>query len=511
MATADIGYDRMGITLIDHSKEGWRERHLWARTPNTKAAEVAEPDWKGVFFGIAFDSERAVWVSEGNSGRLRLVDINTGNHQKIVSLNDGEWHNSFSADLAFDVARHLIFVLDQANFRVAVVDARKGQVISSLKVGRMPFAIALSPDGNTAYITNAGVFQYRPLPGAALATATRTGLPFPAFGFPSEESMRGVRRETESGAIDVPPLGDPNARESNSVCVIDVHDPASPAILGWIRTGHPFDSKTFGGSAPAGVLAVDDRVFVSNAHDDTITVIAARPSAKDWKVTAEIPLAIQHLEPFRGVMPAGMAYDPLTKWLLVAEAGINAVAVIDTSSNGLIGHLPAGWLPTRVLVSGDRVYVANARGRGTGPNLRRPLLELGEPPYIHRGSVSTFIMPAKTELPRLSETVYAANGFISRPDTAGKSRAQPPIKHVVLIVKENRTFDEVLGDVAYAANSLDGHTRSSLSPLSRVSVCTAGRMAAAPTSAFRTRPSPRTITRSRSAGPSATIFMPIPT
>ncbi|MGD1069238.1 MAG: alkaline phosphatase family protein [Bryobacteraceae bacterium] len=444
VATADIGYERFGITIIQRDKEVWQERHLWARTPHSKAAEAADPDWKGVFFGISFDSDRAVWISEGNSGRLRLVDTVSGNRLKLVDLNRGEWRNSFTADLTFDPARRLIFAIDQANFRVAIVDARKGRVLSSIRVGRMPFAIALSPDGNTAYVTNAGVFQYQPLPGATREDAKRTGLPFPAFGFPSEESLHGVKRDTEAGTIDVPPLGDPNALASNSVCVIDVRDPLKPAILDWIRTGSPFDSNVFGGSAPAAVLAVGDRIYVSNAHDDSITVI----SASMRKITAEIPLRISSLEPFRGIMPAGMAFDPLMKWLLVAEAGINSVGVIDTETNTLIGHIPVGWLPTRVAIAGDRVYVTNAHGRGTGPNLRRPLLiEFGEPPSLHRGSVSTFIMPARSELEKLTATVYAANGFLPRVQTIEDTPLPNAIRHVVLIVKENRTFDEVLGDI----------------------------------------------------------------
>ena len=462
VATADIGYERVGITLIDHNKEGWRERHIWARTPNSDAAEQADPDWKGVSFGIAFASERSIWVSEGNSGRLRLVDIATGNHQKVVNLNQGEWRNSFTADLVYDDTRHLLFVVNQANFRVAIVDAKKGSIVSSVRVGRMPVAIALAPDGNTAYVANAGVFQYRTLPGVVSTDTKRTGLPFPAFGFPSEESLHGVKRATEAGSIDVPPLSDPNVRESNSVCAIDVHDPANPAVLDWVRTGLPFDAKTFGGSGPAGVLALDDRVYVSNAHNDSLTVIAA----KDRKVVTEIPLRVQRLEAFRGIMPAGMAYDPVNKWLLVAEAGINAVGVIDTVSNTLIAHLPVGWLPTRVAISGDRVFAANARGAGTGPNLRRPLMEFGELPFLHRGSVSTFIMPAKSELPKLSGTVYAANGFI--PTSQNPEQAPPAlpaaIRHVVLIVKENRTYDEVMGDIPQAADSMNGHSKAANYP-----------------------------------------------
>ena len=111
------------------------------------------------------------------------------------------------------------------------------------------------------------------------------------------------------------------------------------------------------------MLATADRVFVSNALDDSITVI----SAADRKIIAEIPLRIPSLEPFRGVIPAGLAYDPVTKWLLVAETGINAVGIVDTATNQLLGHIPAGWMPTRVAIAGERVFVANARGQGAGP------------------------------------------------------------------------------------------------------------------------------------------------
>jgi len=450
VATADIGYERVGITVIDppagKKQTMWQIHDIPARTPHSRVPEQADPDWKGVFSGIAFDGDKSLWISEGDSGRVRMLDSNTGARQKLVSLDQGEWKHSFSADLAFDSVRHLLFIVDQANFRVAVVDARKGAVVSSVRVGRMPFAIALSPDGNTAYVTNAGVFPYQPLPGANSSDPKRTGLPFPAFGFPSPESLNGAKRATEAGMIDVPPLGDPNVRESNSLCVIDVRDPEKPAIQAWIRTGSPFDSKTFGGSAPAGVLATADRVYVSNAHDDSITVV----SAADRTVLGEIPLRIQGLAQFRGILPAGMAYDPLNKWLLVAEAGINAVGVIDAEKNLVVAHIPAGWFPSRVVVDGDRVFVANVRGRGTGQNLRHPLMEFGEFPTLHRGSVTTFVMPARSELDRMTATVYQANGFVTQPDLPALPAA---VKHVVLIVKENRTFDEVLGDLTLAGSA----------------------------------------------------------
>jgi YVTN family beta-propeller protein len=194
------------------------------------------------------------------------------------------------------------------------------------------------------------------------------------------------------------------------------------------------------------VVATEDRIFVSNAHDDSISVIDARTN----KILREIPLGLPGLENLRGILPAGMAWDPVTKRLLVAEAGINAVAIVDPEKPSIAGLIPVGWLPTRVAIAGDRVFVTNARGRGTGPNMRRPLMELGETPYLHRGTLSTFIMPADSELPGLTQTALLAGGLAPGNGTAAQWPAG--IHYVVLIVKENRTFDEVFGDVPEAAN-----------------------------------------------------------
>ena len=150
VATANIGFERIGVTVLSPSKSPndpkgpWDVRQLWTRTPGMKAPEEADPEWKGVFYGIAFEGEKSVWVSEGDSGQVRLMDTTTSAKRKLVNLNEGEWKHSFSADLAFDAARHRLYVVDQANFRVAVIDTAKGKVMSSVKVGRMPYAITHS-------------------------------------------------------------------------------------------------------------------------------------------------------------------------------------------------------------------------------------------------------------------------------------------------------------------------------------------------------------------------------
>lgn len=339
--------------------------------------QFAPPDWTGVTSGIAFDSDKSLWITEGESGRIRQIEVASGDHGKIVSLNEGDWRGSFTTDLAYDGTHHLIYVVDQANERVAIIDQKTGRVVSSVRVGKMPWAIALAPDGSTAYVTG-----------------------------------------------------------QTAVSVIDVRDPLKPEVTD--RLPAP---------SPESVLAMADRVYVSNARDDSITVI----SANDRKEIATISLSVPGLEKFRGVIPAGMAYDPVTGWLLVAESGINAVGIIDTATNQSLADIPAGWTPTRVAISGDRVYVTNARARGTGPSPRRAILELGEPYVLHRGSVSSFVMPDRGAILNLTGNLYAMDGFV--PQMKDPPRPPAEIRRVVLIVAGNRTFDEVMGDVAKVGNS----------------------------------------------------------
>ncbi len=379
IATADTGPERFGITIIEPPGKGvWRERHIWARTPGSRAPENADPGWLGVASGVAFDdSGKSVWVSEGDSGRIREIDENSGSTRKTINLNGPGWQPAISGELTADSTRHLVYAVDRANSRIAVIGLKAGRVESSVRVEHEPFSISLSPDGAQGYVTTA-----------------------------------------------------------DSVCMVDLRDAARPGVPECV----PADS-------PRSIVATADHIFVSSEQSDSVLVISAQP----FRVVAQIPLRIPSLEQFRGIRPAGMAFDPVTKWLLVAESGINAVGIIDTEKNTLIGHLPVGWMPTRVALVGDRVYVTNALGRGTGPNLRRPLLELGEVPTLSHGSVSTFIMPDSSELTQHTGTVFSNNGFV--PWMADPPKPPAAIRHVVLIVKGGRTFDEVLGDIASAGNS----------------------------------------------------------
>jgi DNA-binding beta-propeller fold protein YncE len=449
VVSANGGPDKYSLTVLLQENGKWISRHHVAPPKRSgSGAEPEEDDWHSVFMGLAFDGDDALYVSEGDTGRVRLIDPLTGAKKGAFDLNQGGFEDSYAGDIALDRARGVLYVVDQANFRLVAIDTRKRRIASSLRLGRLPFAIALSADGRKVYVTNIGMFEYRAVPGAGAKQALETGLPFPAFGFPSEESRNGARVETARGPVDVPGLGDPNVPESNSLAVVNVANPAAPRLEALVRTGLAFGKDVAGGSSPSGVAVGGDSVFVSNGHNDSITVVDARTD----RVRGSIALRIPGLETLRGALPIGLAYAPAERQLLVAEAGINAIGVIDAREMRLLGHMPAGWFPSRVAVRDGVVYAVNAKGDGTGPNDDPAALRGTFQGTLRRGSISVFTMPKAEELPQLTARVLANAGL------EPAAQAAPPlpagIQRVVLIVKENRTFDEVLGDIPRAANGL---------------------------------------------------------
>lgn len=442
--TSNGGRDRYSLTLLDKSRRDWRARHLEA---STEKNEENEDDWRSIFMGLAFDGDRTLFVSEGNSGRVREISMPGGTMRRLYELNQGDWRDSYSGDLAVDSERNLLYVVDQANFRVGVFNTKNGKMVASMRSGRLPFRLALSPDRMRLYVTNVGMFEYKPVPGADPKRPRETGLNFPAFGFPSEESLKGARRSTAQGPVDVPPLGDPNVEESNSLAVFNVADLGQPARPVFVRTGEPVGPRSVGGSSPSGLVASASAVYVSNANQDTITVLDASSMA----LRATIPLRIRGLENLRGILPVGMALDESRGRLYVAEAGINAIGVIDLKTNTVAGHLPAGWFPTAVVARGDELLITNAKGHGTGPNATRTGPHSGSfQADMNNGTLTVAPVPDTSELPGMTARVMANCGFVQQdrePETIPFG-----LRHVVIIVKENRTYDEVLGDLTSASN-----------------------------------------------------------
>ena len=342
-----------------------------------------------------------------------------------------------------------------------IIDVATQKIRHNVPTGRYPFGIALSPDEKTAYVANVGVFEYKPFSDVDKTNLKETAHNFPASRYGSEIGRNG---DAKAG---IPALGDPNAPEAFSVWRIDLTPPI-PVTTAKIKTGSLVgelveDFPAVGGSSPNSVVATDRYVFVSNGNNDCVSVIDVNTSA----VLKNIALSPDpRLGNLRGVIPFGVALSPDHTRLYVAEAGINAVAVIDVPTLTVLGHIPTGWFPAKLKVidspdgSGRQtLMVANAKGFGSGPNGGRAFTLGPKGSYIGNlmnGTVSVIDVPADKQLTAETQQVID-NNFRFTPVSAVRPTANPvpafagqkesPIKHIVFIAKENRTYDEVFGQL----------------------------------------------------------------
>ncbi|MBI5706330.1 MAG: hypothetical protein HZC36_05005 [Armatimonadetes bacterium] len=201
------------------------------------------------------------------------------------------------------------------------------------------------------------------------------------------------------------------------------------------------------GAQPEGLLLNESqsRLYVANAGSDTVSVVDTSTD----KVLATILLRPTELRGLPGVAPTGMALSPDQKTLYVAMGDMNAVGVVDLDKNALVGMIPTGWLPTSLVAYKDHLLVACAKGvRAMNPN-GKPVGKWGQ--YIQdiiEGSVSNIPLGNPKQLEQWTRTVVKCNRL--RPGLESASHptfANPGIQHVIYVIKENRTYDNVLGDL----------------------------------------------------------------
>jgi YVTN family beta-propeller protein len=423
-----------------------------------------------VYMGLAVSPDNStLYVGGGQEGKVLIInlagDARTSEIDANGPLAGRSYEDSYIGDIALSRDGRLLYALDQANFRLLIASTEDRRLISSVPLGRYPFGLALSPDGRRAFAANVGMFEYSRIESVALENPDRQGLLHPPFAFGSKEAREGVEIE----GYRVPGLGDPNVPESFSVWEVDVSDPADPKVTARTKTGLLVGEMVegipaVGGSSPNSVVAADNRVFVSNGNNDTISIIDTEKDA----VIKTIHLTLdKRLKNLRGIIPFGLALSVDQERLFVAESGINAVAVIDTRAGKVLGHIPTGWFPSKVAVSRDgrSLIVGNAKGFGSGPN-GGPDFRVGpEGTYIGnlmKGTVSIIPLPADKDLTKETAQVIANNFRFEKLDRERLSwrKGNPiplypeeggsPLQHFIFVVKENRTFDEVFGQVAGA-------------------------------------------------------------
>lgn len=311
-----------------------------------------------------------------------------------------------------------------ANDALAVLDAANGALLTTIPLGVLPVGAVVAQDGSTAYVTNLGG-------------------PKPASG--ERAALECCDPRAERVRIDARGLA-----ERGSVSRVDL---VSGRVTRVITAGlHPSG------------IAWDEahaRLYVANGNSDDVTVIDTHADS----VVGTIPVA-----PFRldriGLAPTAVAVTPDGATLFVALGGANAVAMFDVSGGRaarLRGLIPTGWYPTTLDVSADGATIAVGTLLGLGSGTAKPGALVGR--YVHavRGSVHVIPVPSDAELAAYTTAVAQNNRLALRSGPAAPSlapranavdRAVPErpgeaslVKHVVFIIRENRTYDQILGDM----------------------------------------------------------------
>ncbi|MCU0354164.1 MAG: hypothetical protein MUD08_10570 [Cytophagales bacterium] len=257
------------------------------------------------FLGIAFSKDsRTAYLSGGDKGNVVIFDMEKLVKTGEISLNTPDFEESFTSDLTIDHARNELLVLDRANFRLVrhslppSPSQGGGEKNSpplgggvgggaSIKTGRIPFGIALSPDRKLAFVANVGLYEYPAVPGVTPANKDTMMLRFPPYATPSKEAEEGV---TLPDGRRIPGLGSPLADEAMSVWMIDLEKNQTVAKL---KTGHQIgemmeESEIIGGSSPNSIAVGSRFAYVTNATNDNVSVI----DYKNRKLIGDIAIKV---------------------------------------------------------------------------------------------------------------------------------------------------------------------------------------------------------------------------
>ncbi|MCC6155435.1 MAG: bifunctional YncE family protein/alkaline phosphatase family protein, partial [Candidatus Hydrogenedentes bacterium] len=376
------------------------------------------------FCGIAWSRDgNTIWntaTEQWLRGATRQAD-GTFKFDIEIELPGAKDKNSSPGGIALDEARGIAYVTLSRNNTVGVINLASRKLEMEIPVGIAPYTALLH--GEKAYVSNWG--GRRPKDGE------KTG--------PSSGSRVLVNPET-------------GVASSGTISVIDC---TSRAVLREINVQlHPSEMAL----SPDGA-----RLYVANANSDTVSVIDTASDAVidtlGVKPMAELPF---------GCAPNALAVSPDGASLYVCNGGNNAIAVIDLHTKRVTGLIPTGWYPGCIALRDNVLYVGNTKG--VGSRFERANAEAkrsnfgsdvtGFNSHDHLGSLSIIPVPNAEELEayttrvaenmRIPKIHHELNLARVKPATVAiptRPGEVSPIEHVLYIIKENRTYDQVFGDM----------------------------------------------------------------
>ncbi len=367
--------------------------------------------FKGIYYS---ESKRKIFLTDAEN--LLLVagfdDKNILSWQTPVKMpKPSVGGDPVPGGICFDESENRIFITLSRNNSLAVINVTDSSVVE-IPVGIAPYDVALKSN-TKAYVTNWGGRQ--PKEGESVYNTSGSNI--------LVDPVTGIANNGSVSVIDL--------KKNTQIKNIEV------------------------GLHPSGMVFNNDKslLFVACANSDIISVI----NTETDEVVDEISVRMSNTLPF-GSSPNALTISPDGKQLFVANGTDNAICVIETEKPYRVtGFIPTGWYPGSVTInkSGTVLYVANVKGSGSR-NQRTD--RNGYNSHDHLGSISIIPIPDNAELAKMTETVTNNNdfpGLYSGHTSKGKTKVAVPylpdqtshFKHVIYIIKENRTYDQVFGDM----------------------------------------------------------------
>ena len=395
---------------------GKTSNELWV----LHSGELSLVDWKAnkSLAHIAFQGAAGLGgIRYDASSDRALVNIANHGEAELWSVHRDGSHNAWklgqSANSGALAASERIAVVPLIHGNtLAIADLSKGTV-RTVKTEIAPFGAALSHDSTIAYVTNWG--GRAPKPGDLTA--------------PTGHAANADRVVTDERGI----------ASTGTVSRIDL-------IMGKVEQTIPV------GLHPTAIVWDEPlaRLYVANGNEDSISVIDTNQN----KVVQTFVL-----QPFSrkvaGVAPTALAISDDGTSLYVACGGINAIAVLNPADGKQRGLIPTAWYPNSLSIAEGHLAIGTLLGVGSGWR------DNEKHRYVHsnRGSIHVLPIPTASELASFTNAVIVNNLMVlpagdEKPRAGAKpmpvpERAGEPstIDHIVYIVKENRTYDQVLGDL----------------------------------------------------------------
>jgi YVTN family beta-propeller protein len=405
-------------------------------TATMKATRVKDDSLQ---YGLAESPDgKQVYASEGDLGRVGVFDVTGGTlaRQGSVALDpeDFPWGLTFGPD-----GRYAYVVGFRGN-SLSVIDTKTRKSVARVGTGEFPYTVAVSPDGKHAYVSNWGLFN-----------------------------IEASQVESNADVVDLPPIeiGGYNTDRSSSVWFYDLSNPAAPVVTNKVRLGADVDGyEVISGSLPSSMAVSPDgaTLAVTISNNDQVVLLNAATGA----VRKTLDFHVFGADGPTGSQPNALAWSPDGRILYVAEGGRNSVAAVDAASGGVIVRIPTGWYPSAIVPAegGNRLYITSAKGWGAGENgvdIDDPAKDTGgiNPSYIGnllKGSLQSIDLRTicGASIGMLNDAVDHDNGFVAQTSAQANNDVLPTafgagpskkIKHVVFILKENRTYDQILSDL----------------------------------------------------------------